>query len=94
MEEEYRSQRAWFCAHYPPVKPTLSRHIEPDSSDGLPGLWGRRACDGFEAMFFPPSLEAMFASDGGNLIGRLMRTQAALDAWQASIARKESACNG
>jgi hypothetical protein len=93
-EEEYRTLRAWFCARYPAIKPALSAHLQSDPNDALlPGPWGRRACDGFEALFLPPTLDAMFAADGGNLIGRLMRTQAAVTGWQESIARRESACN-
>lgn len=92
QEDEYRSRRAWFCAHYPDVKRLLGAHLEGDPSDTIPGRFGRRACDAFEALFFPTSLERLLAADEGNLIGRLMRTQAALTAWEAALRHKERAC--
>lgn len=88
-EEKYRARRAWFYANYPPVKPALAPHLTPDESDAAPALWGRRACDAFEALFFYPSLEGMLAADGGSLIGRLMRTQSALAAWKEATLRRE-----
>ena len=92
LEEKYRYRREWFCGHYPSIKSLISGHVKQDDSDGIPGFFGRRSCDGFEALFFPTSLEIMFANDGGNLIGRLIRTQAALTAWEEALARNESAC--
>lgn len=91
-EEKYAKLRAWFCAHYPQVKSTLSPHLAAEESDAVPGRFGRRACDAFEALFFPPSIAVMLAEDGGNVIGRLIRTQAALQAWEADICRNEKAC--
>lgn len=91
METEYRERRAWFCARYPKVKSLLNAHLEGDASDTLPGLWGRRACDAFEALFYPASIAAMLETDNGNLIGRLMRTQTALGLWETNLTRKESA---
>ncbi len=93
-EQEYRARRTWFCHHYPGVKQALSAHLEGDGSDTAPGRFGRRASDGFEALFFPATIAAMLAADEGDLIGRLMRTQAALTAWEESIARREKACEG
>ena len=92
LEEAYRERRAWFCAHYPGLKRTLSAYLENDPSDGVSGRFGRRACDAFEALFFPATIDLMLATDGGNLIGRLMRTQAALIAWKDSLDSHEQAC--
>ena len=89
MEDEYRNLRAWFSVHYPRAKRSLAPFVRADSSDGVTGRFGRRACDAFEALFFPHTVAAMLATDGGNLIGRLLRTQEALAAWQRSIARRE-----
>ena len=93
MEEAYRSRREWFCLHYPAIKQTVSTHLDGDPSDGVAGRFGRRACDAFEALFFPATIAAMFQMDGGNLIGRLMRTQAALAAWEESISHREGAAS-
>lgn len=90
MEDEYRALRTWFCAHYPQAKRTLAPFVLSDPSDGVTGRLGRRAaCDAFEALFFPHTIAAMLAADGGNLIGRLLRTQEALAAWQRGIRRRE-----
>ena len=94
MEDDYKTLRAWFCIHYPEAKRALSVYLEYDPSDGVTGRFGRRSCDAVEALFFPPSIAAMLASDGGNLIGRLVRIQEALAAWQKSIARREAAAGG
>ncbi len=90
MENEYRALRTWFRAHYPRAKRSLSPFVPPDASDGVTGRFGRRAaCDAFEALFFPHTIAVMLAADGGNLIGRLLRTQEALAGWQRSIQRRE-----
>jgi len=91
MEDDYKTLRAWFCAHYPEAKRALSAHLESYPSDGVTGRFGRRTCDAVEALFFPPTIAAMLASDGGNLIGRLVRIQEALGAWQKGIVRREAA---
>lgn len=91
MEAEYTERRAWFCARYPKMKLLLAAHLQNDTSDTLPGLWGRRSCDAFEALFYPGTIAEMLESDGGNLIGRLMRTQSALESWDADLSRKEEA---
>jgi hypothetical protein len=91
MEAEYREQRRWFVSRYPTVRPEVARFLEPDASDVVPGLWGQRPCDAFEALFLPGSITAMLGADGGNLIGRLMRTQAALAYWEESARRAEEA---
>ncbi len=93
LEEAYRERRAWFCAHYPGWKRTISAYLENDPSDGVSGRFGRRACDAFEALFFPGTIDAALAADGGNLIGRLMRTQAALLAWKESLDQREQTCD-
>lgn len=93
-EEEYTRTRAYFVAHYPAVKRYVTPHLESDPSDTHAGRWGRRSCDAFEAMFAPHSIAAMLEADGGNLIGRLIRTQSALAAWESSISRRVAASRG
>jgi hypothetical protein len=90
-EAKYREQRGWFVSHYERVKPEVSRFLQADESDLAPGLWGHRSCDAFEALFRPGNIAAMLSADGGNLIGRLMRTQAALAAWDETLRRAEEA---
>jgi hypothetical protein len=88
METEYRALRAWFCHNYPLVKSQLTPFLQTHPSDGVAGRFGRRACDAFEALFFPQTIAAMLGADGGNLIGRMMRTQEALEAWERGLARR------
>jgi hypothetical protein len=90
-EDAYREQRLWFLQNYASVKRELGRYLCSDPSDTTPGLWGRRPCDAYEALFLPGSLEGMLAADNGNLIGRLTRTQEALTAWNESLRRAEKA---
>jgi hypothetical protein len=90
-EDEYRELRAWFQEQYPSVKPRIASHLAPDDSDTAPGLWGRRPCDAFEAMYLPATVAVLLENDGGSLIGRMMRAQAALDAWDRSLRREEAA---
>jgi len=90
-EAKYRERRGWFVSHYGRVKPEVSRFLLADAHDLAPGLWGHRSCDAFEALFLPGSIAATLSADGGNLIGRLMRTQAALAAWDESLRRAEEA---
>jgi len=90
-EEEYARSRTYFVTRYPVVKGYVTPHLETDASDTQAGRWGRRSCDAFEAMFAPHSIAAMLEADGGNLIGRLIRTQAALAAWETSITRRVAA---
>lgn len=91
METEYRALRTWLCAHYPQSKRALSPFLQTDASDGVTGRFGRRACDAVEALFFPQTIAAMLASDNGNLIGRLLRTQEAFLAWQRGLTRRRHA---
>jgi hypothetical protein len=91
MEQEFLERRRWFIRHYPQIKGYVAAHLTPDASDTISGRWGRRSCDAFEAMFSPASLSAMLENDGGNLIGRLCRTQAALTAWEESLGPREAA---
>jgi hypothetical protein len=88
-EIEYRERRAYFTKRYPAVKPSLTPHLDYDSSDMFPTSQGPRPCDAFEALFMPATILAMLESDGGNLIGRMMRTQSALSAWDAALAEEE-----
>jgi len=88
-EEAYKEQRVWFLHNYAEVQRELGRYLRTDPSDTTPGLWGRRPCDGYEALFLPGSLDALLAADNGNLIGRLTRTQEALTAWDDSLRRSE-----
>jgi hypothetical protein len=88
METEYGDLRVWFCQNYPRAKPMLTPFLQTDPSDGVAGRFGRRSCDAFEALFFPQTIAAMLQADGGNLIGRLMRTQEALAAWERGLARQ------
>lgn len=92
IEGEYAVRRAWFCAHYPPLKRTIGMHLLPKPPGVAPLSWGRRGCDAFEALFSAPTLTAALARDGGRLIDCLTRTQVALEFWEKSIAREESAC--
>ena len=73
------------------IKPTLQAHLVLDANDTCPSPHGSRSCDAFEALFLPSSITAMLAADGGNLIGRMMRTQAALDAWDGALEAEERA---
>jgi len=91
IESEYRAQRAYFVGAYPKIKSFVSHFLEFDPSDTQPVLWGRRSCDGFEALFSSPSVVIALDSDGGNLIGRMMRSQAALTEWEGSLLRREEA---
>jgi hypothetical protein len=88
-EEAYKEQRIWFLQNYTEVQRELGRYLRMDPSDTTPGLWGRRPCDAYEALFLPNSLDAMLNADNGNLIGRLTRTQEALTAWDDSLRRSE-----
>ncbi|MBC8103989.1 MAG: hypothetical protein H7Z41_15555 [Cytophagales bacterium] len=92
LEEEYRERRRWFASNYPQ---RIQRLIEPyqvrDAADSVPGIWGPRSCDVFEALYLPSTIGAMLETDGGNLIGRMIRAQEALAAWEATIRREESA---
>ena len=90
-EVEYRERRAYFTKRYPGLKASLTPHLDPDAGDTYPARRGPRPCDAFEALFMPETIGAMLESDGGNLIGRMMRTQAALMAWDAGLAGDESA---
>lgn len=85
MEEEYRERRTWFVANYRQAKRFVKPFLAIDPSDRR----GRRPCDGFEALYAPASIGAMLTTDGGNLIGRLMRTQEALGAWETDLRRQE-----
>ena len=89
MEAEYRERRRWFISHYGQVRPEVSRFLQADASDSAPSLWGHRACDAFEALFLPGSIGAVLSADGGNLIGRLIRTQTALAAWEETLHRAD-----
>ena len=55
------------------------------------GLWGHRAADSFEALYLPATIADLLEADGGNLIGRMIHTQTVLGAWDAHIARQETA---
>jgi hypothetical protein len=97
MEEEYQKRRAWFIGNYPQ---RIQRLVEPfltpgtvhnSDSDIKVGLWGHRAADSFEGLYLPSTIAVMLDSDGGNLIERMMHTQEALGAWEAHIARQETA---
>lgn len=90
-EQRYQACRAWFNSHYAELKPMLGAYLEADGGDTIPGRWGRRACDGFEALFTSATLRAALVTDNGNLINRLMRTQTALGRWDDAIARREKA---
>ena len=88
-EAVYRERRRWFISHYGHVKPEVSRFLQADASDSAPSLWGHRSCDAFEALFLPGSIGAVLSADGGNLIGRLIRTQTALAAWEETLHRAD-----
>jgi hypothetical protein len=97
MEEEYQRRREWFAANY---RQRVQRLVEPfltsvsaNSADSevKAGLWGHRTADSFEGLYLPSSIAVMLDADGGNLIERMMHTQEALGAWEAHIARQETA---
>ncbi len=90
-EEEYRRRRGFFTRRYAALKPFLGCHLTPDMSDVAPIRQGVRSCDAFEALFLPLTIDAMLKADGGNLIGRMFRTQAALDAWDTALGKEETA---
>jgi hypothetical protein len=97
MEEEYQRRRAWFSANY---RQRVQRLVEPfltsasahnTDSEVKASLWGHRPADSFEGLYLPSSIAVMLDADGGNLIERMMHTQEALGAWEAHIARQETA---
>jgi hypothetical protein len=90
-EARYREQRTWFVKNYAGVKSELGRFMDTDESDTAPGMWGRRSCDAFEALFLPTTLQGMLTADNGHLIGRLMRTQNAMMAWDERLSSAERA---
>ncbi len=90
-EEEYREHRTWFTANYADVKRSLALHLESDESDTFPTRFGRRACDAFEALYQPPTLHSLLENDGGTLIGRMMRTQNALEARKQMLQHQAAA---
>jgi len=92
LEEEFRERRAWFVSNYPQrVQPLIARYLETDAADTVSTIWGRRACDLFEALYQPQSIAALLEADGGNLIGRMMRAQRALGAWEEHLRRASDA---
>ncbi len=90
-EEEYRVRRAYFTRRYAALKPKLRSFLTADANDIVPSRTGSFPCDAFEALFLPDTITAMLEADGGNLIGRMMRTQAALSAWDEALAAEERA---
>jgi len=60
------------------------------AEDTAPTLWGRRACDAFEAMFAPSSVASLLSTDNGHLIGRMMRANAALASWENDLEKREA----
>ena len=90
-ETEFREKRTFFTARYPKIKPYLAPHLQADGSDTLPTMWGRRMCDGFEALFAPVTIAALLETDEGNLIGRMMRTNTAVSAWESDLQAREVA---
>lgn len=90
-EDRYREQRGWFLKNYDTFKRDLGRHLESNTDDSVPGLWGRRSCDAFEAMFLPTNLKSLLSQDGGRMIGRMMRTQTAIAAYADAICHAEAA---
>ena len=89
IETEYKIRRAFFTARYPKIKGYIAEHLLADANDTLPALWGRRACDAFEAMFSPMSVAILLSTDSGNLIGRMMRANAALAGWESDLTKRE-----
>ena len=90
IESEYKTRRAFFTARYPKIKAYIAAHLAADASDTLPALWGRRACDAFEAMFSPASVAVLLGTDSGHLIGRMMRANAALAGWEGDLEKRET----
>lgn len=66
LEAQYAVLRAWLNEHFPQVAPQLPQESLPD----------------FEALCHPPTLSAILASDQGELMGYLLRTQHAIVAWK------------
>lgn len=92
LEREYVERRQWFTANYGQrVRQLVAPHLTSDASDTAPALWGRRTVDAFEALYLPPSIRASLEHDNGDLIGRLMRAQEALGAWDEHLRREEGA---
>lgn len=77
MRDAYPERAARFRNAYESARPFVDPLLEGD-----PG-------DGFEKLFAPETLDALIAADGGELIARLGRTQAALEAWQSALPREE-----
>ena len=93
-ETEYREKRVFFTARYPQIKTYVAPHLLTDADDTLPTLWGRRACDAFEAMFAPATIAVLLETDNGHLIGRMMRANAAVDAWEQDLQKRETTAKG
>lgn len=90
IEAEYRDKRAFFTSRYPKIKQYIAAHLEVDTNDTLQTLWGRRACDAFEAMFSPTTVAALLESDNGHLIERMVRANTALADWEGDLEKREA----
>ncbi len=90
IEEEYKEKRGFFTARYPRIKQYIVSHLQTDANDTLPTLWGRRACDTFEAMFSPATVANLIETDNGHLIERMMRANTALAAWETDLEKREA----
>ena len=88
-EAEYHDKRGYFTGHYPKIKTYIAAHLIVDADDTLPSLFGRRACDAFEGMFAPATVAVLLETDNGNLIGRMMRANAAMSAWESDLQKRE-----
>lgn len=85
-EVEFRELKGWFRQNYPPLKPSITPFLVEDESDLVPtASRERRACDAFEALFMPDSVSTLLETDQGSLIGRMIRTQQALESWSRSL---------
>jgi len=89
-EAEYREKRTFFTSRYPKIKTYVAPHLPTDPDDTLPTLWGRRSCDAFEAMFSPATIAVLLETDNGHLIGRMMRANAAVGAWEHDLEKREA----
>lgn len=90
IETEYKEKRAFFTSRYPKIKQFIAAHLQIDPNDTLQTLWGRRACDAFEAMFSPVSVAILLETDNGHLIERMVRANTALADWESDLEKREA----
>ncbi|MBC7807252.1 MAG: hypothetical protein H7145_14015 [Akkermansiaceae bacterium] len=90
IEADYKEKRTFFMSRYPKIKQYVAPHLEIDTNDTLQTLWGRRACDAFEAMFSSTTVGTLLETDNGHLIERMVRANTALADWEGDLEKRET----